>query len=57
MEEKERYELKYVDNGFNLCEEYEPAVVDTSKNRYLEKYTEIVDLLNQQDKQLKGENK
>ena len=53
MEEKERYELKYVDNGFDLCEEFAPAVFDTTKNRYLEEYTEFVDELNQQDKRIK----
>ena len=53
MEEKERYELKVYSNSFDDSEVYDYAIIDNKNEYCLNTFQDYVDLLNQQDNEIK----
>ena len=53
MEDKERYELKVYSNSFDDSEVYDYAIIDNKNEYCLNTFQDYVDLLNQQDKEIK----
>lgn len=52
--EKERYEIRYEDDGFDINNDFVEYIVDTKTGEYLNlAYIKICDLLNQQDARIK----
>ena len=52
MEEKERYEIRHEDDGFDINNDFIDYIVDTKTGEYFT-HIKICDLLNQQDKRIK----